>query len=179
MDLDPGSKRRARAEREDRLQDGGDHRQHSSGRGLAAGGLVSLASSGLSTAASVGCESKPCARGREEVAQLVADHPRGDHVCQRQPGGWAAGVPEERAGSAQGAERVRDLLLSDFNRHADAEQAVRDVQEHVPLGVSVPVVQEQQPEHMPTVPEQLCVCVRRAEAVYIDLERREVKELKV
>lgn len=54
---------------------------------------------------------------------------------------------------------MRDLLLGHFDGHANTEQAVRDVQEHLPLGVSVPVVQEQQPEHVPAVPEQFCLCI--------------------
>lgn len=88
------------------------------------------------------------------------DHnPGGDHVRERKPGRRAAGLPEERAGSHEGTERVRDLLLGHLNGHADAEQAVRDVQEHLPLGVSVPVVQEQQPEQLSSVPEQLQLCV--------------------
>lgn len=87
------------------------------------------------------------------MEELAADDPGRDHVRQRQPGGWPAGVPPERTGRVEGTERMRDLLLGDLDGYADAEQAVRDMQEYVPLGVSVPVVQEQQPEYLSAVSE--------------------------
>lgn len=95
------------------------------------------------------------------MEELASDDPRSDHVCERQPGGWATGVPTERAGRTEGPERMCDLLLGDLDGHADTQQALRDLQEHVPLGVSVPVVQEQQPEHVSAVSEQLCLCIER------------------
>lgn len=93
------------------------------------------------------------------MEELGADHPGRHHVLEWQPCRWLAGVQEERAGSPEGPERVRDLLLGHFNRHADAEQAMRDLQKHIPFCLSVPMVQEQQPEHMPSVPEQFCLCL--------------------
>lgn len=36
---------------------------------------------------------------------------------------------------------------------------MRHLQEHIPLGLPVPLVQEQQPEHVPVVPQQLCICL--------------------
>ena len=94
------------------------------------------------------------------MEELAAHDPGSDHVRQWKPGRWADGLPTERAGCSEGPERVCHLLLGHLDRHADTEQAMRDLQEHVPLGLSVPVVQEQQPEHLSVVPEQLCICVK-------------------
>lgn len=91
------------------------------------------------------------------MEELVAHDPGSHYVRQWQPGGRANGIPEERARSIEGPERVCHLLLGDLNRHADTEQAMRNLQEYFPLRVLVQVVQEQQPKHMPTVPEQLCL----------------------
>lgn len=99
------------------------------------------------------------------MEELAPDHPRGDHVRQRQLGRRTAGIPTKRAGGTEGAERMRNLLLGDLDGHADAEQKVRDVQEHVPLGVSIPVVQEQQPEHVSAVPQQFCICMSVEEPI--------------
>jgi len=41
---------------------------------------------------------------------------------------------------------MRYLLLGHVGKDADPEQEVRDVQEHVPFRLLVPVVQEQQRE---------------------------------
>lgn len=159
MDVDARSQRGARTDCEGLTEVGGDHRQHRSGRGIAASRGVHLAPGGVPSPAGRGGGPQPGPRRREEMEELAPDDPGRDHVRQRQPGGWAVGVPTERAGGAEGAERMRHLLLGDIDGHADAEQAVRDLQEHVPLGVSVPVVQEQQPEYLSAVPQQLCVCV--------------------
>ena len=93
------------------------------------------------------------------MEELAADDTRSHHVRQRQLGGRATGIPQERPGGVEGTERVCNLLLGDLHRHANPEQEMRDVQEHVPLGVPVPVVQEQQPEYMSVVPQQLRVCI--------------------
>lgn len=93
------------------------------------------------------------------MEELAGRNPRSDHVRQRQPGRWIDGIPTERPGRAEGPERVCHLLLGDLDGHADAEQTMRDLQEHLPLGMSIPVVQEQQPEHVSSVPEQLCLCI--------------------
>lgn len=77
------------------------------------------------------------------MEELASYHPRSDHVCERQYCGRTAGLPEERPRCFEGTERVRDLLLRHLDGHADSEQAMRHLQEHIPLGVSVPVVQEQ------------------------------------
>lgn len=77
------------------------------------------------------------------MEKLAGHNPRSDHVRQRQLGGWTDGIPAERARSAEGPERVCHLLFGNLDGHADAEQTVRDLQEHLPLCVSVPVVQEQ------------------------------------
>lgn len=86
------------------------------------------------------------------MEELAAHNSGSHHVRQWQPGGRFDGIPEERARSTEGPERVCHLLLGNLNGHADTEQTMRNLQEYLPLCVSVPVVQEQQPEHMPTVP---------------------------
>jgi len=77
------------------------------------------------------------------VEELAAHDPRSHHVRQWQPGGWIDGIPTKRARSAEGTERVCNLLLSHLDGHADPQQTVRYLQEHLPLCLSVPVVQEQ------------------------------------
>ena len=93
------------------------------------------------------------------MEELVAHNPRSNHVRQRQLGGWVDGIPAERTGRSEGPERMCHLLLGHLDGHADTEQTVRYLQEHLPLCVSLPVVQEQQPEYLPTVPEQFCLCI--------------------
>ncbi|KAJ5167135.1 uncharacterized protein N7482_005916 [Penicillium canariense] len=43
------------------------------------------------------------------------------------------------------------------------EQAMCHLQEYLPLGLPVPMVQEQQPEHLPALPQQLCICLNVCE----------------
>lgn len=93
------------------------------------------------------------------MEELAADDPGSYYVCQWQPGRWLTGLPKERAGCSEGPKRVCYLLLCYFNRHADTKQAVCHLQEHLPLGLSVPLVQEQQPEHLSSLPKQLCLCL--------------------
>lgn len=75
------------------------------------------------------------------MAELAPCYPRSHYVLpqsRRRP----SCVPTKRAGRPQGAERVRYLLLGDFNGHADTEQGLCDLQEYLPLGLLVPLVQE-------------------------------------
>lgn len=74
------------------------------------------------------------------MAQLDAHHPGCNNVFEWKPRGRSPCFPPKCPGRPQGTERVRHLLFGDFNGHADAQQAVRDVQECVPFGVFVPVV---------------------------------------
>lgn len=74
------------------------------------------------------------------MAELAVDCTRGDHVLEREPGGWLAGVQEERTGCAERSKRVRHLLFNHLNRHADSKQTMRDLQEYFPFSLSVPVV---------------------------------------
>lgn len=76
------------------------------------------------------------------MEELARDHPGRDYVCQWQSGRWTPCVPEERAGRIEGPERMCHLLLGYLYGYADPEQEVRNVQERVPLCMSVPVVQE-------------------------------------
>lgn len=124
-------------------QDSRNHRKHRSRRGIATRCTVHFPSLSISPATSIGYRTQSGPRRREEMEELAAHHPGSHHVCQWQPGGWIDGIPEERARSTEGPERVRNLLLGDLNRHADTEQTMCDLQEHLPLRVSVPVVQEQ------------------------------------
>lgn len=75
------------------------------------------------------------------MAELASHYPRSYHVLS-QPRRRASRIPTKRAGCLQRAERMRYLLLGDFNGHADAEQALCDVQECLPLGLLIPLVQE-------------------------------------
>ena len=99
------------------------------------------------------------------MEELVAHDPRSNHVRQRQPGGWADGIPPERTGRSEGPERMCHLLLCYLDGHADTEQTVRYLQEHLPLCVSLQVVQEQQPEYLSVVSEQFCLCISALKGV--------------
>lgn len=93
------------------------------------------------------------------MEELAADDPGCDYVFQRQPSRRVVGLPTERPRCSEGPERVCYLLLCYLNRHADTKQAVCHLQEHLPLGLSVPLVQEQQPEYLSSLPKQLCLCL--------------------
>lgn len=127
MDSDARSQRRTCAAGEDCAEDRGDHRQYPGRRGFAASLAVDLAATCLPASARVGSRAESCSGGREEVEELADDHSGCHHVCQWQHDRWTASIPEERAGGAQGPERVRYLLQCHLDGHADAEQALRDV----------------------------------------------------
>ena len=74
------------------------------------------------------------------MEELASYHSGSDHVCERQHCGRTVGLPEERPRCLEGAERVRDLLLRHLDGYADPQQAMCHLQEHIPLGVSVPMV---------------------------------------
>ena len=93
------------------------------------------------------------------MEELATDDPGSHYVCQWQSGRRVVGLPTKRPRCSEGPERVCYLLLCYLNGYANTEQAVCHLQEHLPLGLSVPLVQEQQPEHLPSVPKQLCLCL--------------------
>jgi hypothetical protein len=140
MDHDARPGRRAPSICESLRQSGRTCCQHPRRRGLSPSGDGHLPPTRLSAAACSGYRAESGPSRREKVAKLAIDCSRSDHVLERQLGGRLDGVQEERAGCIEGAERMCYLLFRHLDRHADPEQTVRDLQEHLPFGLSVPVV---------------------------------------
>ena len=79
---------------------------------------------------------------RQELAVLDENLPD-YHLLDRQPHRRSDRLPKECSGGTERPDRVCYLLQYHRHRHEDTRQEMWDVQEHVPLGMLVQMVQEQ------------------------------------
>lgn len=143
MDNNPRPRRRARPERQNLLKDRRNHCQHPRRRRIPPCICLNQPASRLPTPPGAGLRPQPRPSRRAEMEELAPDHPGRDYVRKRQPRRRSPCVQTKCPGCIEGPERMRNLLLGYLDGHADAEQAVRDLQELVPLCLSLSLVQEQ------------------------------------